>query len=79
MQVLKQITHPHYKLTLYEWNNRYIIKLEQDLLEQTFKINKFDVAHEGELEKLLNPDFMQQAMQRFAGMSEALHKALQAL
>jgi enoyl-[acyl-carrier-protein] reductase (NADH) len=77
MRVIKELKHPACKITLYAWNNRYIIKLEAGLLEQTFKVNEFDVANEQEVEKLLDESFVKEAMERFEQMSHSLGGALQ--
>jgi len=76
MRILKEIPTPHYKITLYAWNNRYIIKLEQGLLEQTFKVNEFDVTSEADIEKMLDETFLKEAMERFNSMSRSLGEAL---
>jgi hypothetical protein len=76
MRVLKEIPTPHYKITLYAWNNRYIIKLEQGLLEQTFKVNEFDVTSEADIEKLLDETFIKAAIERFDDMARSLGEAL---
>jgi NADP-dependent 3-hydroxy acid dehydrogenase YdfG len=77
MRIIKEINHPACKITLYAWNNRYIIKLEDELLEQTFKVNEFDVTSETEIEKLVDNTFLQEAMQRFGQMQRSLREALQ--
>jgi hypothetical protein len=79
MRILKEIPHQDYKITLYAWNNRYIIKIEQDFLEQTFKVNQFDVAGDEEIEKLLDKPFIAEALDRFRSMSQSLHEGLQRL
>lgn len=77
MRVIKEIQHPACKITLYAWNNRYIIKLETGLLEQTFKVNEFDVTSEQEVEKLLDQTFIREALERFEQMAHSLGGALQ--
>lgn len=79
MRILKEIKHPSCKITLYAWNNRYIIKMEEGLLEQTFKVNEFDVTGEEDLEKLLDNAFITQALARFQEMSHSLAAALHRL
>ena len=76
MRVIKEVKHPACKITLYAWNNRYIIKLEAGLLEQTFKVNEFDVTSEQEVEKLLDETFIREALERFDQMSHSLGGAL---
>jgi hypothetical protein len=76
MRVVHQIPNPHCKITIFQWNNRYIIKLEVDHLEQTFKINQFDVTNEDELLKILDETFIQEAILRFTTMDESIYQAL---
>lgn len=76
MRVIKEFTTPSFKITAYAWNNRYIIKLEDGLLEQTFKVNEFDLSSETEIEKLLDEPFLKEAAERFQNMHISLHQAL---
>jgi len=78
MRVVREVSHPDCKITIFHWNNRYLLKLEAGPFEQTFKVSEFDVV-ENDLDKILNPDFLRQAMDRFNGMSGSLRQALDAL
>jgi hypothetical protein len=75
MRVVKEIPHPDCKITIFSWNNRYLIKLEQGTLEQTFKVDELDVT-EDEVVRLIDKEFLQQASDRFNQMARALHDAL---
>ena len=77
MRVVNEILHPDCKITIFAWNNRYIVKLEQGYLEQTYKIDQYDVADESDLFKIVDSEFIQQALTRFADMGQSLHDALQ--
>lgn len=77
MRIVGEIPHSECKITLFQWNNRYIIKLEQGLFEQTFKINQFDIDNEQELQKILDNTFVKEALDRFHGMATSLREALQ--
>ena len=77
MRVIGEIPHPACKITLFHWNNRYLIKLELGGMEQTFKINEFDLSEEGELYKILDDLFVQQALDRFHNMANSLREAVQ--
>lgn len=76
MRVIGEINHPQCKITFYSWNNRYLIKLEKDFLEQTFKVNQFDLTTESELSRIVNESFIQEALTRFDSMEHSLGKAL---
>lgn len=75
MRVVGEINHPDCKITIFHWNNKYLIKLELGPFEQTFKLNEFDIGSEDELRKIVNEDFIDQAMARFADMSRSLSEA----
>lgn len=77
MRVLAEIPHPQCKITVFHWNNRYLIKFEKDLLEQTFKVSEFDLTDPGDIQKMLTPTFIERAMQRFLAMEHDLHDALE--
>jgi hypothetical protein len=76
MRVVGEIPHPSCKITIFSWNNRYLIKLELGLLEQTFKINQFDVISEQAVYKLIDEPFISASMKRFDDMQRSLQEAL---
>ncbi|MDH4058788.1 MAG: hypothetical protein OEU76_08480 [Cyclobacteriaceae bacterium] len=76
MRIIGEIPHSDCKITLFSWNNRYLIKLEQGLLEQTFKVDQFELSSENDLSKIINEAFMQESLARFDSMNESLQKAM---
>ena len=76
MRIIGEIPHPDCRITLFAWNNRYIIKLEKGYLEQTFKIDQFDLSSEKDLNNLVNEGFIRQAMERFEAMQVSLRNTL---
>ena len=77
MRVVGEIPHPECKITIFSWNNRYLIKLELGLLEQTFKINQFDINGEAELFSIVDDSFVQKAIARFEDMGRSLKEAIE--
>ncbi len=75
MRVVREISHPDCKITIFSWNNRYLIKLEQGNLEQTFKIPEFDLAGDEDLLSILDAEFLHQVSERFREMGRSLHEA----
>jgi hypothetical protein len=75
MRVIRETTLQSCRITFFSWNNRYIIKLEQGLFEQTFKIDQFDITNEEELISLIDAEFVQQAINRFSEMGRSLYEA----
>lgn len=76
MRVIGEIQHPECKITLFHWNNRYLIKLEQGLLEQTYKVQEYDVATEDEIRRLITAEFIAASLRQFEAMRQTLHNAL---
>ena len=76
MRIVGEIPHAVCKITLFSWNNRYLIKLEQGLLEQTYKVNQFDITGEADLYKIVDDTFINDALNRFREMELSLQAAL---
>jgi hypothetical protein len=76
MRVIGEIPHTQCKITLFHWNNRYLIKLEQGPFEQTFKIQEYDLASEADIKLVVSEEFVQAALQQFNSMNKALNDAM---
>jgi hypothetical protein len=79
MRIIGEIPHSQCKITLFQWNNRYLIKLEKGHLEQTFKVDQFELASEKELHRLVDEGFIQKALNRFTDMEQSIAGALEKL
>lgn len=59
----------HIKASLFSWNGKYILKLETDQLEQTYKIRETETGGESEiLDYCLSPDFRKVVEDNFQRM-----------
>lgn len=76
MRVVREIPLPDLKITIFSWNNKYLVKLEQGLLEQTYKIPETEIGSEQELDALLSEKFLNKARLRFKDMMEDLREAI---
>jgi hypothetical protein len=76
MRIVGEIPHPDCRITLLSWNNRYLIKIEQGPLEQTFKINQFDILQESDLTKILDDTFLAECLKRFGEMAQSMQAAM---
>jgi len=70
MRIVKEVPHHRFKITIFSWNNKYIIKIEDAHLEQSFKIDSTEVAGLDEVEAILNEDFLLAALKRFVEMGK---------
>lgn len=76
MRQVGEIAHPECKITIFSWNNRYLVKFERDHLEQTFKIGQFDVAGDEALKKIVDPEFIKSTLERFDVMEKSWSDAV---
>jgi hypothetical protein len=74
MRNIAEIPHSECKISIFAWNQKYLIKLEQADLEQTFKVSEFDVMGDEGIKQMITEDFIQSALNRFAEMRRDLNK-----
>jgi hypothetical protein len=77
MRVVAEIPHRDCKITIFNWNNKYLIKFEQAFLEQTYKINELDIAGEDEVRRLIDEVFIEEVLGKFNEMRKSLAQAMQ--
>jgi hypothetical protein len=78
MRIVGNIDHPFLKITVMQMNNRYLLKLEANLLEQTYKFNEDDKLRTLEdIEKLVDEDFLKECIKRFAEMNKSRGESYQ--
>jgi hypothetical protein len=78
MRYVKDIPNKYFKTSLYQWNNKYIIKIESGMYEQTYKIDEYDVASVEEIEKCMDDVFLKSVQEKFLLMGndfiDSLHR-----
>jgi hypothetical protein len=52
MHFIKEIPHDSMRISLFEWNSKYILKFETPELEQSFKFSVMDFSEQKEIEEL---------------------------
>ena len=68
MRVIGELANDYCKISLFQWNEKYLVKFELGLYEQTYKIDEYEVADVDELKSLLSEDFIKKVMKRFDEM-----------
>lgn len=69
MRYLRDIPHPVHKISLYQWNGKYIIKFEAGgMYEQIYKLDETEVVSEEEIDKIVDASFLQKVKERFDSM-----------
>lgn len=69
MRIVKDIPHPRFKITVFSWNGKYIIKIEDAHLEQVYKLDEDQISGLDELDALLSTPFLLKVLKRFSEMS----------
>lgn len=68
MRFVEDIPHPHFRIGLYAWNNKYIIKIDAGLYEQTYKVGELDVSDLDAVRAMLDDAFLSRVAGRFREM-----------
>ncbi|MDX2359763.1 MAG: hypothetical protein QNK23_03075 [Crocinitomicaceae bacterium] len=68
MRLVKEIPHERYKIQLFQYNGKYILKIELGQFEQTYKIGELDVAGLNEVENMITPELLSNSLKRFVEM-----------
>ncbi|WP_304516527.1 hypothetical protein [Cecembia rubra] len=79
MRVVKEFTKADIRISIYNWNNKFLIKFEQGPLEQTFKVSEMDILVEEDLDRFCDGDFFDKVMIRFKEMGQSLQIQMQNL
>ncbi|MDO6438504.1 hypothetical protein Q4534_13865 [Cyclobacterium sp. 1_MG-2023] len=72
MRVVNELVKEGIRISLFEWNNKYILKFELGNMEQTFKVPSMDVLEESDLEDLMRGNFFEEVKKRFDEMHQSL-------
>ena len=76
MRYIKDIANNKFKISIYQWNNKYIIKVESGAYEQTYKIDQYEVANVEEIEKCIDVVFLESIETRFDMMNRDFFESL---
>jgi hypothetical protein len=79
MRVVKEFIQEEIRISVFSWNNKYIIKYELGPMEQTFKVSEMDVLEESDLESFWSGDFFDQVKIRFTEMGNSFRAQVENL
>ena len=75
MRLVKDIPHERYKIQIFQYNSKYILKIELGQFEQIFKIGETDVEGLSEVENMITQDLLKNCLTRFIEMRSDWEKA----
>ncbi len=80
MRIIGYIEHPEWKITLFKMDDKFSIKFENNLFEQTFKFRASDqLSDESALRELVDPSFLAGVNAQFQAMLQLRNRSLQRL
>lgn len=78
MRVVAEIPGEAFKITIYSWNGKYLVKFERGPYEQTYKVSEMDLTGDEDIKKLIEDEtFLASVTQRFGEMSKSLREGLE--
>ncbi|WP_143960589.1 hypothetical protein [Litoribacter populi] len=76
MRIVRELTVGDVRVSIFSWNNKYLLKFEQGMIEQTFKISETDILEEEDLNRFMEGDFFIAVQKRFEEMHQSLYNQL---
>jgi hypothetical protein len=77
MRVVHEFVREEIRISVFSWNNKYILKFEYGPMEQTFKISETDVLEEKDLDEFFGGEFFEKVKLRFGDMGSSLLSQLE--
>lgn len=67
MRIIAELPHPDCKISIFNMNQKYIIKFEQGTLEQSYKLSELDLSGGGvnEIFQIIDEAFIGTVIERF--------------
>ncbi len=75
MRIIDSIPHPSISISIFQMNDKYIVKFEAGPMEQAFKFYTEDVKSVDGLKKLINDTFIETVRVRFNEMFKQMKEA----
>lgn len=70
MRLVGQIPHPRLKISVFNYNAKYIIEVEIGPFKQTYKIPETEVSGMNEIQRLVDAEFIESNAKRFLEMRD---------
>ena len=68
MRVVADIPHPRYKIQIFSYNAKYMVKIELGQFEQVFKIAESDVNGLEDVTRMVTDQLLNNSLDRFLTM-----------
>lgn len=68
MRIIDTIPHPSITISIFQMNDKYIVKFEAGPMEQAFKFTTTEVKGVEHIKQIINADFIETVRNRFNEM-----------
>lgn len=68
MRIIDTIPHPSIQISIFQMNDKYLVKFEAGMMEQVFKFDTAEVKSVEAIKQIINPDFIDVVRKRFNEM-----------
>jgi hypothetical protein len=68
MRIIDSIPHPSITISIFQMNEKFIVKFEAGPMEQAFKFENSEVKGLENLKKMITPEFIEAVRKRFNEM-----------
>ncbi|HTA61303.1 MAG TPA: hypothetical protein VK835_02560 [Bacteroidia bacterium] len=68
MRIIDTIPHPSIQISIFQMNDKYLVKFEAAMMEQVFKFDTSEVKGVDALKQIINADFIDAVRKRFNEM-----------
>ena len=76
MRTVFEIPHSVYKITVFVWNEKYLIEIENGPFKQSFKIPLENISSEEKVKAILDEKFLEELDNQFQQMHENFRGSL---
>lgn len=68
MRIIDSIPHPSINISIFQMNDKYIVRFEAGPMEQAFKFDTSEVKGVDALKKIITPEYIEAVRTRFNEM-----------
>lgn len=68
MRVIADVPHPRFKIQIFSYNGKFLLKIELGQFEQTFKVSETDVNGVEDIKRMVTTELLTNCLHRFIQM-----------
>ena len=77
MRIVGNIPNPSFKITVFSYNMKFIVKIETGPMSQEYKLGEDEVSGLGDIRQILSEDFLRKVKVRFDEMFKDWNAAIE--